>query len=30
MNEANSISEAFKIYVSEVKNMNFPSPENSF
>ena len=30
MNEANSISEAFKTYVSEVKNLNFPSAENSF
>ena len=30
MNEANSISEAFKIYVSEVKNLNFPAAENSF
>ena len=30
MNEADSISEAFKKYVSEVKNLNFPSAENSF
>ena len=30
MNEANSISEAFETYVSEVKNLNFPSAENSF
>ncbi len=30
MNEASSISEAFKIYVSEVKNLNFPSEKNSF
>ena len=30
MNEANSIFEAFETYVSEVKNLNFPSSENSF
>tara|TARA_Y100000591_G_C21774655_1_gene667539 strand:+ start:438 stop:1235 length:798 start_codon:yes stop_codon:yes gene_type:complete len=30
MTETNSISEAFKKYVSEVKNLNFPSTENSF
>ena len=30
MNEANSISEAFERYVSEVKKLNFPSAENSF
>jgi 3-methyl-2-oxobutanoate hydroxymethyltransferase len=30
MNEANSISEAFETYVSEVKNLNFPAAENSF
>jgi 3-methyl-2-oxobutanoate hydroxymethyltransferase len=30
MNEANSISEAFETYVVEVKNLSFPSTENSF
>ena len=30
MNDANSISDAFKKYVSEVKNLEFPSVENSF
>ena len=30
MNEANSISEAFETYVSEVKDLNFPAAENSF
>ncbi len=30
MNDSNSISDAFKKYVSEVKNLKFPSVENSF
>ena len=30
MNEANSILEAFEKYVSEVKNLKFPSADNSF
>ena len=30
LNDADSISDAFKKYVSEVKNLKFPSVENSF